>query len=940
MADVVGTIQYDAVIDTSGLKKSARESEAIVKSTSDKIGAALGTKTQGILSRTTGSIRSMAGTIGRDLGNAVKQTASQFVSLGKRIGSLAFKTVIAGLAGVTAAMAGLATHGLKSASTIESLQLSMRGLTKSTKQGNKALGEALKFALASPFQLTDVAATQKTLIAYGLSVEKASKSLKLLGNLSITTGQPIQELGIIFGRVASQGRVMGEDIQQMVQRGIGIMPALQKQLGKTGAEVRKLVSQGKVDFATFQKALASIVDPKIMSQLENTIPRQLDRIKGSLRILSFAFVGVGVDAVKGFTKAKTSIAQAATDILRSVANTMRNPAILEAANAMGTTIALGLAEIPKFIDENTPKIEAFAKRVTAVVNNFNKSIKKNGFAETFQGIGQQVKDAIGNLDFKAIIDKVFAALGNSTQLLTATIVKIITTMDIAPIVAAFVSVIPKLVDGFIRGLFQGLIQGFQKDPVGFITTMLSLVFLPAKVIGVVASLLAKIPLAGPLLAFFTKAINTITGPIRGLLATGFRKAASGAANIIRTVFTGAFNFLRTGASTAVSGAVRIFSGIKTKIVGAMKGAGKWLFDIGKNIINGLKNGITNVAKGVKDVAVNAAKSVVSGVKNFLGIHSPSKVFEQIGKFVGLGFIKGVSGTTLQMHKQVDKQLDSIVKKAKAKLKSLQTARSDFIKDIASSALSGFSIVSTDEGKTSIEAITQQLTNQLTAAQAFEKNLKALQKKGLSKTLVQQLAEAGVTAAGETASALAAGNKTQISHINNLYKNVQKSGTAIGTLVAGNMNKAGIDAMKGLIKGIESQRKALTNKIVSIAKSLTASLKKQLGIKSPSKVFAGIGNNISAGLANGIDAGQSGVKQAIDGLVSRPNAGVGIPDTAQSSLNQPAATANVTVNMNGIMSRSRADERDIARGLVERLNEELRAKGLPEIGGGLLRGGVV
>lgn len=43
--------------------------------------------------------------------------------------------------------------------------------------------------------------------------------------------------------------------------------------------------------------------------------------------------------------------------------------------------------------------------------------------------------------------------------------------------------------------------------------------------------------------------------------------------------------------------------------------------------------------------------------------------------------------------------------------------------------------------------------------------------------------------------------------------------------------------------------------------------------------------------------------------------------------------SVTVNMSGIMTRSKADERDIAKSLITRINEELNAKHQPLLGGG-------
>lgn len=43
--------------------------------------------------------------------------------------------------------------------------------------------------------------------------------------------------------------------------------------------------------------------------------------------------------------------------------------------------------------------------------------------------------------------------------------------------------------------------------------------------------------------------------------------------------------------------------------------------------------------------------------------------------------------------------------------------------------------------------------------------------------------------------------------------------------------------------------------------------------------------------------------------------------------------NITLNLSGIMSRSKADEREIARSLLRTINDELRAKNQPELGGG-------
>jgi SLT domain-containing protein len=67
-------------------------------------------------------------------------------------------------------------------------------------------------------------------------------------------------------------------------------------------------------------------------------------------------------------------------------------------------------------------------------------------------------------------------------------------------------------------------------------------------------------------------------------------------------------------------------------------------------------------------------------------------------------------------------------------------------------------------------------------------------------------------------------------------------------------KAAKEIPGGIVKGLTSGAKAIGNAIVGVADSLVKAFKKALGIKSPSKVFEGLGGHIISGLANGLSSG--------------------------------------------------------------------------------------
>ncbi|UNY41802.1 tape measure protein [Burkholderia phage Menos] len=78
------------------------------------------------------------------------------------------------------------------------------------------------------------------------------------------------------------------------------------------------------------------------------------------------------------------------------------------------------------------------------------------------------------------------------------------------------------------------------------------------------------------------------------------------------------------------------------IVAAAKVAEK-MAEFGANLISGLVNGITNGLGAVKEAITNVANSTVTWFKEKLGIHSPSRVFAELGGFIGEGAALGMAG---------------------------------------------------------------------------------------------------------------------------------------------------------------------------------------------------------------------------------------------------------------------------------------------------------
>lgn len=157
-------------------------------------------------------------------------------------------------AGFSGAIAG----AVRQASKFQDIGIQFQVLTKDVAAGTKAVKDLQQFAARTPFQFEGIAAAGKNLLAFGFQAEELVPLLEDIGDVAAATGTNFEELGVIFGQVRAAGKLTGERLLQLQERGIPILDQLSKNFGKTTGEIQKLISQGKVSFDDFQKAFADL----------------------------------------------------------------------------------------------------------------------------------------------------------------------------------------------------------------------------------------------------------------------------------------------------------------------------------------------------------------------------------------------------------------------------------------------------------------------------------------------------------------------------------------------------------------------------------------------------------------------------------------------------------------------------------------------------------
>lgn len=133
------------------------------------------------------------------------------------------------------------------------------------------------------------------------------------------------------------------------------------------------------------------------------------------------------------------------------------------------------------------------------------------------------------------------------------------------------------------------------------------------------------------------------------LKSGISSAISGIVSFVTSGFSNAkstaismMEGLKNGVSNAINNVINFFRDMGSNIKSTISSIN--LYDIGKNIIQGLINGIKGMAKNVVGAITDVTSSITGKVKGLLGIHSPSRVFLQFGKYIGQGLTIGINKT--------------------------------------------------------------------------------------------------------------------------------------------------------------------------------------------------------------------------------------------------------------------------------------------------------
>ncbi|MBX9392285.1 hypothetical protein K4749_01390 [Streptomyces sp. TRM72054] len=234
----------------------------------------------------------------------------------------------------------------------------------------------------------------------------------------------------------------------------------------------------------------------------------------------------------------------------------------------------------------------------------------------------------------------------------------------------------------------------------------------------------------------------------------------------------------------------------------------------------------------------------------------------------------VSGRTLIRYEKNLLKVNSALEKARDKLDDLRQSAARLSDSVKSGVLSGANITrsaTAEDSRVTINTLLSHASGNLGNVREFATAIAQLRERGVSGSIIGQIAEAGIEGGGlETAQALLGASSGQIRDLNRMHKDIETAAGVAGSRAADAMYGAGIRAADGLVKGLTRQQDAIEKAMMNIAKSMEKAIKQALGIRSPSKVMEQVGDYTAQGFALGMRKNRS-VQSAWASMLNVPQA---------------------------------------------------------------------
>ncbi|MBF2707525.1 tape measure protein [Flavobacterium soyangense] len=199
------------------------------------------------------SLRNIAASVGmtdsktKSLNDTFKSTEKASSSFSSTMGS-GFKSLIGlvGALGISLGVIGSIGAVFNMGVQMEQTNIKFEVLLGSVEKATGMLKELNGYADATPYSNEGIIKGAETMLAFGIAHEKVMPNMKMLGDIAMGNEEKLSSLSLSFSQVQATGRLMGQDLLQMVGQGFNPLQIISENTGISMGKLKEKMEAGAI----------------------------------------------------------------------------------------------------------------------------------------------------------------------------------------------------------------------------------------------------------------------------------------------------------------------------------------------------------------------------------------------------------------------------------------------------------------------------------------------------------------------------------------------------------------------------------------------------------------------------------------------------------------------------------------------------------------------
>ena len=156
--------------------------------------------------------------------------------------------------GGTGVLKALGAEMIRVRGEFQAADTAIETLLGNKEKANALMSQVREFAKISPLEFSDVTAATQMMLGFNIEAEKVPRYLQAIGDVSMGNTQKFNSMTLAFSQMSAAGKLMGQDLNQMINAGFNPLQIMSEKTGKSIATLKDEMSKGAISAEMVQQA--------------------------------------------------------------------------------------------------------------------------------------------------------------------------------------------------------------------------------------------------------------------------------------------------------------------------------------------------------------------------------------------------------------------------------------------------------------------------------------------------------------------------------------------------------------------------------------------------------------------------------------------------------------------------------------------------------------